>query len=257
MDCSDRSTPESITIGWPDLLMAQVSGLPKAEYTGAASFARTRFSEGSPLIILHSERHGLLTFKPTFSNDPAAFVVTVRAITAGLIADSTRKFEAKIAAKQQESKDQQEIEHAVGKAQRYFHEKFVAAVRCRLVLSGGELPGYTMLFEDILCFFDHADIAAEDREGRPIVRYLGQTESCEVRTPGGVMLNGQGVPSYSASASPDSDIHFRMSFGDGQDLNLRVPYASLSPVQQQDCAKSLNEFLQALARTYDGWDEFS
>lgn len=250
------SNPDGIVMGWPDLMRAQVSGLPKAEYANSAPFARLTITEGKPLILLFSEKHGLLSLKPTFSNDPAAFIDTVRAITAGLMADSMRRFEANLAAKKEETRAQAELGSAIERARRYVnYGRYMAAVKCNLVLSGGELPGYAVLFGGQLCFFDHADIDAEDiSDGNPIINDLYYADSCEVQAPEGIKLNGQGIPRYAESVSANSDFHVQMPFAVGQNLNLRVPYASLSPAQQQGCVKSLNGFLKAFADAIDNDD---
>lgn len=245
------SNPEDIIIRWPDLLLAHISGLPASEYSDPEPFARLRIAEGPPVITLFSEKHVRLTCRPTFSNDPAAFVLEVRAIAAGLMADNTRKFEAKMAA-WEERRFQDKRNFIIERARRYVSlELYMASVRCRLVLPDGEISGHAILFYGQLCFFDQVDISTEDTYSRdPIMRYPGHMESCEVRTPKGVTLNGRGVPLYSASTLPEPDIYLRMSFGPSDDMTLKVPYASLSPARQKECVESLNEILKAIAETY-------
>lgn len=242
------SNPEDIVMGWPNLIKVQVSGLPEAEYAGSPPFARLEITEGSQRILLFSERYGLLSVRPTFSNDPMAFVSTVRVIAACLMADSMRKLESK----RSEIAVQAEFGRAIARAKRYVSDgQHMSSFRCNMVFSDGELPGYALHFSNRLCFFDQDDIEAENiSDGNPIILIVIFAESFEIQAPRGTALDGQGISDYAESASDDLDFYIEMAYG-GKAVTLRVPYSSLPPSLQQDCVTSLSKLLKTYESRFD------
>lgn len=244
------SNPEGIIIRCPDLILAHVTGLPASECPDSEPFARMRVAQGAPTITLFTEKDFRVACRPTFSNDPAAFVLAVRAMAFCIVGDNNRRLEAGMA-ELEERRFQEERRFVIERAQRYVGaEPFTAAVHGSRVLPGGEIPGYFILFFGF-GFFDKDDISDDDEYTRhPFCRYPDQLEFCIVSTPGGVALSGQGVPLYRESESLDGNIHMLLNFGSDDDFRLRVPYSTLPPVRQQECVESLNTILQSIAETF-------